>query len=102
MTHCDATGYLASGLVLAAFGMKDMAKLRIVAIGSNLVFLAYGLSLDLAPVWILHAVLLPLNVWRLAQALQLTRRQPAVAPRYEAAETRRQRSGAVSPSPVTA
>jgi hypothetical protein len=49
MTHCDALGYLASGLVLAAFVMKDMVELRIVAIGSNLVFLAHGLYLDLPP-----------------------------------------------------
>jgi hypothetical protein len=102
MTHCDATGYLASGLVLAAFGMKDMAKLRMVAIASNLVFLAYGLSLDLAPVWILHAVLLPLNVWRLTQALQLTRRQAKIGPRYEAMERRRQPSRVVSTSQAAA
>ena len=38
MTQCDAMGYLASGLVLVAFGMKDIVKLRIAAIGSNLVF----------------------------------------------------------------
>lgn len=69
MHFADATGYLASGLVLAAFGMKDMVKLRLVAICSNVVFLVYGLSLGLAPVWLLHAVLLPLNLWRLAQVL---------------------------------
>jgi hypothetical protein len=59
---------MASGLVLAAFAMKDMVRLRIVAIASNLFFLVYGLSLGLAPIWVLHAVLLPLNVWRLVQA----------------------------------
>jgi len=68
--HCgDAVGYVASGLVLAAFAMKDIVRLRVVAICSNIVFLAYGLSLGLAPVWILHAVLLPMNMLRLAEVL---------------------------------
>ncbi|MBV8777190.1 MAG: hypothetical protein JO032_02190 [Alphaproteobacteria bacterium] len=68
MHSCEPVGYFASGLVLAAFGMKDMVKLRVVAIGSNLVFIAYALGLGLAPIWLLHAVLLPLNIWRLFQA----------------------------------
>jgi CRP/FNR family transcriptional regulator, cyclic AMP receptor protein len=74
MHSCDAIGYLASGLVLAAFGMKDIVRLRIVAIGSNIVFLVYGLSLGLTPVWVLHAILLPLNGWRLAEVLGITER----------------------------
>jgi hypothetical protein len=63
-------GFLASALVLAAFGMKDMANLRIVAIFSNFAFIAYALLLHLLPILLLHVVLLPLNGWRLAQALQ--------------------------------
>jgi hypothetical protein len=35
-------GFLASALVLAAFGMKNMANLRIVAICSNFAFIAYA------------------------------------------------------------
>jgi len=69
MHSCDAIGYLASGFVLAAFAMKDIARLRIVAICSNLAFLAYGLSVGLVPVWLLHAIMLPLNVWRLTEVL---------------------------------
>jgi hypothetical protein len=49
-------------LVLAAFGMKDMVNLRIVAICSNLAFITYALVLNLLPVLILHVVLLPLNI----------------------------------------
>jgi hypothetical protein len=67
MNSCDAIGYLASGLVFAAFAMKDIVRLRIVAICSNFAFLAYGLSIGLMPVWLLHAVLLPMNLWRLAE-----------------------------------
>ena len=70
MSHSDDIGFLASALVLAAFGMKDMINLRIVAICSNIAFIAYALVLNLTPILILHVMLLPLNVWRLAQALQ--------------------------------
>jgi CRP/FNR family transcriptional regulator, cyclic AMP receptor protein len=74
MSHWDAIGYLAAGLVLAAFGMKQMIPLRIVAICSNLAFIAYGLGIELTPVWLLHAGLLPLNGWRLAEALRFPAR----------------------------
>jgi hypothetical protein len=63
-------GYVASALVLAAFGMKDMVNLRIVAICSNIAFITYALVLSLLPVLILHVVLLPLNGWRLMETLK--------------------------------
>ena len=56
--------------MLATFGMKDMINLRIVAICSNIAFIAYGIALSLLPVLILHVMLLPLNGWRLMGALQ--------------------------------
>ena len=67
----EVIGYMASGLVLVAFAMQDIVRLRLVAIASNLFFLAYGVSLALTPIWVLHAILLPLNIWRLMQALGL-------------------------------
>ena len=69
MTQCDTIGYLASGLVLITFAMKDMIQLRIVAMCSNVAFIAYGLSLGLPPVVVLHAILLPMNSWRLWEVL---------------------------------
>jgi CRP/FNR family transcriptional regulator, cyclic AMP receptor protein len=65
----DAVGYLASGLVFAAFCMREMLPLRVVALCSNLAFIAYGLELDLHPICLLHAMLLPMNCWRLWQLL---------------------------------
>jgi hypothetical protein len=50
--------------------MKDMVNLRIVAICSNIAFIAYALLLDLPPVLILHVILLPLNGWRLMGVLK--------------------------------
>jgi hypothetical protein len=69
MGVCDAAGYLASGLVVAAFCMKDIVPLRAVALTSNIAFLVYGLGLGLVPVWLLHAILLPVNSWRLWQGI---------------------------------
>jgi hypothetical protein len=63
-------GYVASALVLAAFGMKDMVNLRIAAICSNIAFITYALALNLLPVLILQVILLPLNGWRLMEALK--------------------------------
>src|SRR5215470_3770356 len=70
LTDGSAIGFIASGLVLATFGMKDMVNLRIVAICSNIAFIIYGFVLDLPPVLILHVMLLPLNGWRLMGALK--------------------------------
>jgi hypothetical protein len=70
LTDSSAIGFIASALVLAAFGMKDMVNLRIVAICSNIAFIAYGIMLNLPPVLMLHVILLPLNGWRLMEALK--------------------------------
>ncbi len=75
MTHSGEIGFVASALVLAAFGMKDMISLRIVAICSNFAFIAYAIMLNLPPVLVLHAILLPLNGWRLAEAWQQNHRE---------------------------
>ena len=67
--HAHGAGYLASVLVFMTFWMKDIISLRMTAIMSNIAFFIYGADLGLTPVWVLHASLLPLNCWRLSQAL---------------------------------
>ncbi len=62
-------GYAAAGLVFVAFYVRSITALRSVAIASNVMFIAYAGTADLMPVLILHALLLPLNVWRLRQDL---------------------------------
>jgi hypothetical protein len=69
MNLSEPIGYLASLLVLATFCMRDMVALRAIAIASNVAFIAYGWLVSIEPVLILHVVLLPTNVWRLAQAV---------------------------------
>jgi len=80
ITPWDEVGYLASGLVITAFCMKNIVSLRVAAIGSNIAFLVYGIGLGLVPVWVLHAILLPINGWRLWQSL-LSRRDRKKDPR---------------------
>jgi hypothetical protein len=80
MNYTICIGFLASALVLAAFGMKDMVQLRIVAMLSNVVFIAYGLELHLAPVWLLHVALLPMNAFRLWQVIRAMSTAPCPCP----------------------
>ena len=64
----DSIGYVAASLVLATFCARTMVLLRALAIASNLAFIAYGLLAHLWPILLLHAVMLPLNVYRLLEA----------------------------------
>ena len=63
----NGVGFAAAGLVLATFCMRSMSALRWVAIASNLAFIAYAYLGGLAPVLLLHTLLLPVNICRLAQ-----------------------------------
>ena len=73
MTWLEAVGYVASILVLSTFYMKTMLPLRCCAIASNIAFIAYGFFGEIYPVFVLHLVLLPLNIKRLHELRQLTR-----------------------------
>lgn len=63
----EASGWIASGCVLAAFLMRRMRPLRLAAIASNAAFIVYAVQLDLLPILLLHAALLPINLWRLRE-----------------------------------
>jgi CRP/FNR family cyclic AMP-dependent transcriptional regulator len=65
----DLVGYAAAGLVLATFSARSLIVLRVLAIASNVMFIAYAASAQLLPVLILHALLVPINLLRLCQAL---------------------------------
>ena len=73
MQWIEAFGYLGALMTLATFSMKTMLHLRIVGIVANLAFITYGVLDHVYPVLLLHMTLLPLNVWRLWQLLQMTR-----------------------------
>jgi hypothetical protein len=61
----DLAGYIASSLVFLTFYMKDMIPLRVTALCSNVAFLIYAGTLHLAPIFILHGALIPINACRL-------------------------------------
>ncbi|MGA7973361.1 MAG: cyclic nucleotide-binding domain-containing protein [Pseudolabrys sp.] len=71
MSWVEILGYAASAAVLTTFCMSTMIPLRIVALGSNVLFCAYGYFDHLYPVLILHAVLFPVNLLRLVQFYRL-------------------------------
>ena len=66
----ETAGYIASMLVLATFATKDLRRLRIMAILSNVGFIAYGVLAGLPPILDLHLILLPLNVVRLIELVK--------------------------------
>jgi hypothetical protein len=73
MIWTEGLGYAAALAVLATFCMKTMRPLRIVALGSNVLFALYGFYDGLYPVLALHLVLFPVNLLRLIQAQRLVR-----------------------------
>ena len=85
----ELLGYAAAGLVLATFSARSITALRGLAIASNLLFIAYAAGAHLPPVLILHALLLPINLVRLRQAIvdkRRTRATPDRADRVRAAQ----------------
>lgn len=70
--------WLAAVLVFSSFFMKTMVPLRVVAVTSNVAFIAYallglkyGIFGRVYPILVLHSSLLPLNVLRLRQIRRL-------------------------------
>jgi hypothetical protein len=69
-----ASAALAGALVIAGAFVKTMIPLRWLAVASNVGFIVYGLAHPAPLMVVLHAVLLPANLWRVVQMVQLTRR----------------------------
>jgi hypothetical protein len=72
----EVLGWLAAGLTLLTFACADMRRLRLLALGANAAFISYGWLAQLWPVLALHALLLPVNLLRLRQALAQARQRP--------------------------
>ena len=66
MDIADVCGFAAAIATLAAFAQRSMLPMRISAILANLLFIIYGCLGPVYPVLVRHAVLLPLNVFRLS------------------------------------
>jgi CRP/FNR family transcriptional regulator, cyclic AMP receptor protein len=74
-----ASAGVASALILAGSFVKTMIPLRWLAVGSNLGFIVYGALFPSLPMLVLHAALLPINIYRVREMIQLTRRVNAAA-----------------------
>ena len=71
MSWIDGVGYAAALAVLGSFCMSTIVSLRILAIISNVLFAFYGVLAHLYPVFMLHSILLPVNVFKLARMKRL-------------------------------
>ena len=74
-----ASAGVAALLVIVGAFVKTMIPLRWLAVASNLGFIVYGVAYPSPLMVVLHAVLLPVNLWRVWQMTQLTRRVAASA-----------------------
>lgn len=79
MTVVEIVGYLGVGFVFVSFSMKTMIPLRVISITSNVVLIGYGFAGAVYPVLVLHAVLLPLNLYRLFEMLTLIKKAQVAA-----------------------
>lgn len=70
---------LAGVLVVVSSFVKTMIPLRCLAVGGNLGFLLYGALHPSLIMMLLHGALLPINIWRTAEMVRLTRRVTAAA-----------------------
>ena len=65
-------GLVAAALYITSYSMKSMLPLRVLAVASNVFFIAYGYVQSSLPELVLHSVLLPLNASRLWEIRKLT------------------------------
>ena len=72
-----ASAAVAALLVIVSAFVRTMIPLRWLAVGSNIGFIVYGLVHPNPLLVLLHVVLLPVNLWRVRQMVQLTRRVSA-------------------------
>lgn len=79
MTFTEAIGYLSAAIGIAMFAMQTMIPLRAAAIAHNIGQIAFGLLSGSLPMVAQHAVLLPLNGYRLFEMLRLIKRVKAAS-----------------------
>lgn len=68
MRSLDLLGFAAALAVLAGFCMNSIRPLRRLALASNVLFVLYGLLAHIYPVFVLHMILMPINLIKLHRA----------------------------------
>lgn len=76
-----ASAGVAGLLTVISTFLKTMIPLRWMAVGSNVGFFLYGLLYPSLPMMAMHAVLLPINIYRAIEMIRLTRRVTRAASR---------------------
>ncbi len=69
----EILGYVGAALTIASFAMETMIPLRVVALVSNCIFIAYNIAHGSYASLLVNSILLPINVVRLVQMVQLIR-----------------------------
>jgi hypothetical protein len=96
LAAANVVGWLAAAMTLLTFHCNDMLRLRLLALSSNVAFVAYGLAAGLLPVLALHLLLIPLNLLRLRQVRRVLRVVASPVPVAAAA------SAPLGPTPASA
>ncbi len=73
MNWVEILGYVGAALTIATFAMKTMIPLRVVALVSNCIFISYNIAHASYASLLVNSILLPINVVRLVQMVQLIR-----------------------------
>jgi CRP/FNR family transcriptional regulator, cyclic AMP receptor protein len=79
INHVTIIGFIAAGLVIATLSMRTMIPLRVVGIASNVAFFTYGILFGSYPTVMLHTILLPINIYRLREMLNLIKQVEAAS-----------------------
>jgi len=69
-----ALGFLAGALYIASHYMKTMIPLRICEIGSNVLFVGYGIMYPSYPTFALYGILIVINSLRLYEMVQMLKK----------------------------
>jgi CRP/FNR family transcriptional regulator, cyclic AMP receptor protein len=79
VSYVDLIGYFGGGVTLWGLSQKTMIPLRAGTVCGNVGFLVFGLLAPSYPTLVLHAMLLPLNTFRMVQMIRLVREINAAA-----------------------
>ncbi len=66
-----AIGYFNAALGVAMLAMKTMIPLRLTGIAHNIVSIVFGFATGVYPMLVQHAILLPINAWRMREMMVL-------------------------------
>jgi len=75
----SVSGLIAGALIVISSFLRTMIPLRWLAVASNVGFVLYGALHPSLPMLLLHATLLPINIFRAREMVRLTKRVRAAA-----------------------